>query len=156
MYVSSARRVVYIICGILALYSETAAETISEGLKYNIFPGGIAPDPSCACATRTFMLCWKSLLRISAYSPVEDFESLDNIEKSSYVLGSQLWESKFDELLCLVKKYTCIVDVWEIRKHIVTQDLINNSILGHLGIWLWLKGRGMLSSVRFVSLAIES
>ena len=45
----------------------------------------------------------------------EDFESLDNVEKSSYVLGSELWESKFDELLSLVKEY--IIDVWEIRKH---------------------------------------
>ena len=45
----------------------------------------------------------------------EDFESLDNIEKSSYVLGSELWESKFDGLLSFVKEY--IVDVWEIRKH---------------------------------------
>ena len=25
----------------------------------------------------------------------EDFESLDKVEKSSYVLGSELWESKF-------------------------------------------------------------
>ena len=45
----------------------------------------------------------------------EDFELLDNVEKSSYVLGSELWESEFDELLSLVKEY--IVDVWEIRKH---------------------------------------
>ena len=48
----------------------------------------------------------------------EDFESLEitrNVEKSSYVLGSELWESKFDELLNFVKEY--IVDVWEIRKH---------------------------------------
>ena len=43
----------------------------------------------------------------------EDFESLVNVEKSSYVLGSELWESKFDGLLALVKEY--IVDVWEIR-----------------------------------------
>ena len=68
--------------------------------------------------------------------------------KLSYVLGSELWESKFDGLLSLVKEY--IVNVWEIRKHInymvVTQDLVNNSILGlHLG-------RGMVSSVRMVSL----
>ena len=27
----------------------------------------------------------------------EDFESLDKVEKSSYVLGSELWVSKFDE-----------------------------------------------------------
>ena len=31
------------------------------------------------------------------------------------VLGSELWESKFNGLLGLVKEY--IVDVWEIRKH---------------------------------------
>ena len=42
----------------------------------------------------------------------DDFESLENVEKSSYVLGSELWESKFDGLLALVKEY--IVDVWEI------------------------------------------
>ena len=45
----------------------------------------------------------------------EDFESLDKVVKSSYVLGSELWESKFDGLLSLVKEY--IIDVWEIRKH---------------------------------------
>ena len=47
----------------------------------------------------------------------DDFESLENVEKSFYVLGSELWESKFggDGLLDLVKGY--IVDVWEIRKH---------------------------------------
>ena len=45
----------------------------------------------------------------------EDFESLENVEKSSYVLGSELWESKFNGLLALVKEY--IVDVWKIRKH---------------------------------------
>ena len=45
----------------------------------------------------------------------EDFESLENVEKSSYVLGSELWESKFDGLLALVKEY--VVDVWGIRKH---------------------------------------
>ena len=41
-------------------------------------------------------------------------ELLDNVDKSSYVLGSELWESKFDGLLSLVMEY--IVDVWEIRK----------------------------------------
>ena len=45
----------------------------------------------------------------------EDFEPLENVEKLSYVLGSELWESKFDGLLALVKEY--IVDVWEIQKH---------------------------------------
>ena len=31
------------------------------------------------------------------------------------MLGSELWESKFDGLLGLVKEY--IVDAWKIRKH---------------------------------------
>ena len=43
-----------------------------------------------------------------------DFELEDSVEKSFYVLDSELWESKFDGLLSLVKEY--IVDVWEIRK----------------------------------------
>ena len=77
----------------------------------------------------------------------EDFESLENVEKSSYVLGSELWESKFDGLLAFVKEYN--VDVWQIRNinyMIVTQDPVCNSILSlHLG-------RGMVSSVRMVSL----
>ena len=34
---------------------------------------------------------------------------------SARTIGSELWESKFDELLSLVKEY--IIDVWEIRKH---------------------------------------
>ena len=46
---------------------------------------------------------------------MKDFESLENVEKSSYVLGSELWESKYDRLLVLVKEY--IVEMWEIRKH---------------------------------------
>ena len=67
--------------------------------------------------------------------------------KSSYVLGSELWESKINGLLAVVKEY--IVDVWEyenISYMIVTQGLVCNSILSlHLG-------RGVVSSVRMVSL----
>ena len=37
------------------------------------------------------------------------------MEKSSYVLGSELCDGKFDGLLSLVKEY--IIDVWEIRNH---------------------------------------
>ena len=29
----------------------------------------------------------------NTYNYYEDFESLENVEKSSYVLGSELWES---------------------------------------------------------------
>ena len=34
----------------------------------------------------------------------DNFKSLTNGEKSSYVLGNELWESKFDGLLSLVKE----------------------------------------------------
>ena len=56
----------------------------------------------------------------------EDFESPDNVGKLSYVLGSELWESKFNGLLSLVK--TCR-KYENINYMIVTQDLVNNSIL---------------------------
>ena len=72
----------------------------------------------------------------------EDFESLDNVEKSSYVLGSELWENKFDGLLALVKEY--IVDVWEIQKHKLYDSDCNSVRSLHLG-------RGVVSSIRMVS-----
>ena len=88
--------------------------------------------------------CFITKLQELLEDEYEDFESLDKVEKLSYVLGSKLWESNFDELLSLVKEY--IIDVWEINYMIVTQDPVNYSILGlHLG-------RGMVSSVRMVSL----
>ena len=79
----------------------------------------------------------------------EDIESLDNVDKLSYLLGSRLWESKFDGLLSLVKEYIVKCGKYEnINYMIVAQDSVNNSILSlHLGIWQWLKGRGMVSSV---------
>ena len=33
------------------------------------------------------------------------------------MLGSELWESKFDGLLSLVLRNTLYIDMWEIRKH---------------------------------------
>ena len=44
----------------------------------------------------------------------EDFESLDNFEKASFVLDSELGEDDFSSMLDLVKDY--IVDVLELRK----------------------------------------
>ena len=40
--------------------------------------------------------------------------SLNSVEKTSFVLGSELWEENFYSLLNLVKRF--IVDVWELRK----------------------------------------
>ena len=54
-------------------------------------------------------------------------------------IGSELWESKFDGLLSLVKEY--IVDVWEIRKHKLYdsdsgpgQQLYSQSLPGDLAV----------------------
>ena len=43
----------------------------------------------------------------------EDFELLDNVEKCLMCyIGIELWESKFDGLLSVVKEY--IVEMWKI------------------------------------------
>ena len=68
----------------------------------------------CSAYSRTRVTFMKKLQELLE-DDYEDFESLENVEKSSYVLGSEVWESKFDGLLALVKEY--IVGVWEIRKH---------------------------------------
>ena len=44
-----------------------------------------------------------------------EFNKLTSIEKTTaYVLGSELWEYDFDDLLSLVKEY--VVSVWDARK----------------------------------------
>ena len=52
-----------------------------------------------SCTRASFMKKLQELLE----DDYEDFESLKNVGKSSYVLGSELWESKFDELLALLR-----------------------------------------------------
>ena len=49
-----------------------------------------------------------------------DFEVLNNVEKTSYALGSELWEQNFKSLLSLVKEF--IVNVWKVRKQILYGD----------------------------------
>ena len=44
----------------------------------------------------------------------DGFQSLDSFGKASFVLGSELWEDKFESMLMLVKGY--ILDIWELRK----------------------------------------
>ena len=43
-----------------------------------------------------------------------DFELLNSVEKTSYILGSEHWEQNFKSLLSLVKEF--IVNMWEVRK----------------------------------------
>ena len=42
------------------------------------------------------------------------FEAMNSLDKSSFVLGNELWEEHFESLLALVKAY--IIDIWEERK----------------------------------------
>ena len=44
----------------------------------------------------------------------ERFVALDSLGKSSFILGSELWEEHFDSLLHLVKDY--IVNIWVVWK----------------------------------------
>ena len=47
-------------------------------------------------------------------STYSQFFTLNSVEKTSFVMGSEFWEKDFKSLLSLIKKY--IVDVWELRK----------------------------------------
>ena len=47
----------------------------------------------------------------------ERFDALDSLGKSSFILGSELWEEHFDSLLPLVNDY--VVNIWEARKLMV-------------------------------------
>ena len=83
-----------------------------------------------------FRACFMKKLQELLEDDYEDFELLDKVEKLSYVLGSELWESKFDGLLNLVKEY--IVDVWEMGKHQLVYDSrpsrVRDHVTVHLGI----------------------
>ena len=58
----------------------------------------------CSAYSRTRASFMKKLQELLE-DVYEDFESLENVEKSSYVLGSEQKESKFDGLLALGKEY---------------------------------------------------
>ena len=44
----------------------------------------------------------------------EHFKSCDIAGKSHFILGTELWGSRYEELLHLVKSY--IIDIWELHK----------------------------------------
>ena len=44
----------------------------------------------------------------------EHFKNCDIAGKSNFILGTELWGSRYEELLRLVKSY--IIDIWELRK----------------------------------------
>ena len=71
-----------------------------------------------------------------------DFDKLNCIEKTAYVIGSELWEYDFDDLLSLVKEY--VVGVWEASKQKLYGDY---SCPSQLQSRLELRGKGMVSYV---------
>ena len=76
------------------------------------------------------------------------FDKFDSIEKTAYVLGSELWEYDFDHLLSLVKEY--VVGVWDARKQnytVMTHALVSFSPWLRLCSWLELRGKRMVSYV---------
>ena len=84
-------------------------------------------------------------------------DAMSSLDKSSFVLGNELWEEHFQSLLALVKAY--IIDIWEERKssYMVMLSVLNNPVLtlqlGILGELLGLMGRIVKGCVREVSLA---
>ena len=49
-----------------------------------------------------------------------NFDKLNSIEKTAYVLGSELWEYDFDHLISLVKEY--VVGIWDACKQKLYSD----------------------------------
>ena len=96
--------------------------------------------PAYSNCTLTFLKKLQELLG-------DDFDPLNYLEKTSYVLGSELWEDDFSSLLSIVKEF--IVDVWESRKHACPGPQPNSSgwDLGQDGkLWNGRNGRsGKLS-----------
>ena len=85
------------------------------------------------------------------------FEAMRSLDKSSFVLGNELWKEHFESLLALVKAY--IIDIWEERKSKLYGDVEcaqqprPHSPTGDLGKLLGLMGRIVKGCVREVSLA---
>ena len=50
-------------------------------------------------------------LKASLGGSYAHFEAMSSLDKSSFVLGNELWEEHFESLLALVKAY--IIDIWE-------------------------------------------
>ena len=89
----------------------------------------------------------------------ERFDALDSLGKSSFILGSELWDEHFDSLLNLVKDY--VVNIWECGKLNYNNIMVitHPSLSPQPGIWgvlLGLKGRVVRLCVREVSLTLVS
>ena len=68
----------------------------------------------------------------------DSFEQLSDIDKTVYVLGSELWEENFEEMLGLVKEF--IIDVWEARKQ---NSMVRMHALVITSVRPWLEMQGL-------------
>ena len=78
-----------------------------------------------------------------------EFDKLNSIEKTAYVLGSELWEYDIDNLLSLVKEYV-VAGVWmRIYKNcmVMTCAPVNFSPWLRICSWLELRGKLMVSYI---------
>ena len=67
------------------------------------------------CESVFYVLCECSACNNIRGTFVENgYAEFDELKKTAYVLGSELWEYDFDDLLSLVKEY--VVGVWDARK----------------------------------------
>ena len=85
----------------------------------------------------------------------EHFDALDSLGKSSFILGSELWEEHFDSLLPLVKDYVTSGRRGKLNYMVMTHP----SLSPQPGIWgnlLGLRGRVVRVCVREVSLTLVS
>ena len=86
----------------------------------------------------------------------ERFVALDSLGKSSFILGSELWEEHFDSLLPLVKEYVVMSGR---RGKLNYMVMTHPSLSPQPGIWgnlLGLWGRVVRICVRVVSLTLVS
>ena len=64
-----------------------------------------------------------SKLKVALGDRFKHFESLDSFRKSSFALGSDIWEEYSSSLLSMIKEF--ILDVWEHRKLSLYLSLIH-------------------------------
>ena len=64
------------------------------------------------CTYSINIILYKLYIQCESYTFSLTYDS--SLDKSSFVLGNELWEEHFESLLALVKAY--IIDIWEERK----------------------------------------
>ena len=82
-----------------------------------IVVGKVIKNVSCvvmsACESVSHVLweysAYSSSILVKITGEVRHFDALDSLGKSSFILGSGLWEDHFDSLLPLVKDYVVTI-----------------------------------------------